>query len=136
MNAGVSGKTKQDDAFQSSGLNRPQKTMTLMGICITGSASQGDLGSTVVFQSSLKSELSRILRPVVFSVEYEGKWDFNLWTLGDEDLGTCFLKLLSYGFVASLIAQSVKNPLAMQETLGSIPRLGRSPGEGNGYPLQ
>ena len=70
----------------------------------------------MVFQSSLKSELSRILRPDVFSVEYEGKWDFNLWTPGNEDLGTCFLKLLSYGFVASLVAQSVKNPLAMQET--------------------
>ena len=90
--------------------------MTLMDICIAGSASQGDLRSTMVFQSSLKSELSRILRPDVFSVEYEGKWDFNLWTPGNEDLGTCFLKLLSYGFVASLVAQSVKNPLAMQET--------------------
>lgn len=38
------GKQKQEDAFQSSGLNRPQKTMTLMDICITGSASQGGLG--------------------------------------------------------------------------------------------
>lgn len=85
VNAGVSRKTKQEDAFQSSGLNRPQRTMTLMDICITGSASQGDLGSTVLFQSSLKSELSRILRPVVFSVDYEGKWDFNLWTPGHED---------------------------------------------------
>ena len=28
----------------------------------------------------------------------------------------------------------VKNPPAMQET--QVPRLGRSPGEGNGYPLQ
>ena len=38
------------------------------------------------------------------------------------------------------MAQLVKNPLAVQETwvqyLGSIPRLGRSPGEGKGYPLQ
>ena len=34
---------------------------------------------------------------------------------------------------ASLIAQLVKNLPAMQETL---PGLGRSPGEGNGYPLQ
>ena len=30
----------------------------------------------------------------------------------------------------------VKNPLAMQETTVSILGLGRSPGEGNGYPLQ
>ena len=40
------------------------------------------------------------------------------------------------------VAQSVKNPLAMQETacntvaLSLIPGSGRSPGEGNGNPLQ
>ena len=34
------------------------------------------------------------------------------------------------------VAQSVKNLPAMKETPGSIPGLGRSPGEGNGYPLQ
>ena len=37
---------------------------------------------------------------------------------------------------ASLIAQMVKNLPAMLEDLGSIPGSGRSPGEGNGYPLQ
>ena len=43
---------------------------------------------------------------------------------------------------ASLVAQLVKNPPALQEIacnagdLGSIPGLGRSPGEGNGNPLQ
>ena len=38
---------------------------------------------------------------------------------------------------ASLVVLMVKNPPAVQETwLGSIPRLGRSPGEGNGNPLQ
>ena len=41
---------------------------------------------------------------------------------------------------ASLVAQLVKNPPAMRETwvgdLGLIPGLGRSPGEGKGYPLQ
>ena len=36
---------------------------------------------------------------------------------------------------ASLAAQSVKNLPAVQETC-SIPGLGRSPGEGNGNPLQ
>ena len=36
----------------------------------------------------------------------------------------------------SLIAQVVKNPPAVQETLGLIPGLGRSAGEGKGYPLQ
>ena len=37
---------------------------------------------------------------------------------------------------ASLIAQLVKNPPAMWETWVLIPGLGRSPGEGKGYPLQ
>ena len=36
---------------------------------------------------------------------------------------------------ASLVAQMVKNPPAMQGDLGLIPGLRRSPGEGNGYPL-
>ena len=35
---------------------------------------------------------------------------------------------------ASLVAQTVKNPSAMQETQVQFP--GRSPGEGNDYPLQ
>ena len=37
---------------------------------------------------------------------------------------------------ASLVAQMVKHLPAMQETQGSIPGLGRSPGEGNVNPLQ
>ena len=37
---------------------------------------------------------------------------------------------------ASLVAQLVKNPHANAGDLGSIPVLGRSPGEGKGYPLQ
>ena len=37
---------------------------------------------------------------------------------------------------ASLVAQSVKNPTAMQETRVWIPGSGRSPGEGNGNLLQ
>ena len=37
---------------------------------------------------------------------------------------------------ASLVAQLVKNPPAMQETLGSIPGLGKSSKEGKGCPLQ
>ena len=46
----------------------------------------------------------------------------------------CSLKLRL--IVASLIAEMVKNPPVMQETPGWIPGLGRSPGEGIGYPLQ
>ena len=37
---------------------------------------------------------------------------------------------------ASLGAHLVKNLPAIQDTLGSIPGLERSPGEGNSYPLQ
>ena len=37
---------------------------------------------------------------------------------------------------ASLVAQTVKNLPAVRNDLGSISGLGRSPGEGNGYPLQ
>ena len=37
---------------------------------------------------------------------------------------------------ASLVAQLVKNPPAMQGDLGSICELGRSPGEGKGHPLR
>ena len=51
--------------------------------------------------------------------------------------------LVLFGFIhnwASLVAQLVKNLPAMQETwvgdLGSIPGMGRSPGEGKGYPPQ
>ena len=34
------------------------------------------------------------------------------------------------------MAQLVKNPPAMWGDLGLVPGLGRSPGEGNSYPLQ
>ena len=40
------------------------------------------------------------------------------------------------GYCASLTAQSVKNLPANARDLGSSPGLGRSPGEGNGNPLQ
>ena len=36
---------------------------------------------------------------------------------------------------SSLLTQTVKYLPAMQETGGLIPESGRSPGEGNGYPL-
>ena len=37
---------------------------------------------------------------------------------------------------ASLVAQTVKNSTCNVGVLGSIPGLGRSPGKGNGKPLQ
>ena len=39
-------------------------------------------------------------------------------------------------FGASLVAQLVEKLPAMQETIGSIPGLGRSPGGGHGNPLK
>ena len=36
---------------------------------------------------------------------------------------------------ASLVARKIKKPPANVGDLGSIPALGRSPGEGDGYPL-
>ena len=39
-------------------------------------------------------------------------------------------------FFASLVAQWLKNPSASAGEAGSIPGLGRSPGEGNGNLLQ
>ena len=39
-------------------------------------------------------------------------------------------------WIASLVAQMVKNPPAMQETWIKIPGSGRSPGEKNGNPFQ
>ena len=36
---------------------------------------------------------------------------------------------------ASLVAQMVKNMPVVHRDLGSVPRLGRSSGEGNGHPL-
>ena len=40
-----------------------------------------------------------------------------------------------YGGGASLVAQRVKNLSASAGAVGSIPGSGRSPGEGNDYPL-
>ena len=37
---------------------------------------------------------------------------------------------------ASLVAQTVKESISNSGDTGLIPGLGRSPGEGNGYPLQ
>lgn len=86
VHAGLSRKTEEGDAFQSSGLNSPQKTMTLMDICLTRPALQSELRSTVVFQPLLQSELLRIMR-LILRVGYKGKCDLNLWTPADENQG-------------------------------------------------
>ena len=44
-----------------------------------------------------------------------------------------FKQQILFGY---LVAQMVKRLSAMQETRGLIPGLGRSPGEGDGSPLQ
>ena len=48
----------------------------------------------------------------------------------------CILKRSRACVGASLVAQTVKNLPAMQETWVQSPGLGRFPGEENGYPLQ
>ena len=48
----------------------------------------------------------------------------------------CLLVLFRGHLRASLVAKLVKNLPANVRDMGSIPRLGRSPGEGNSYPLQ
>ena len=40
------------------------------------------------------------------------------------------------GHQASLVTQSIEDPPANAGDVGSIPGLGRSPGEGNGNPLK
>ena len=49
---------------------------------------------------------------------------------------TSFYSPLELKIWASLVAQMVKNLPANAEDMGSVPGLGRSPGEGNGNPLQ
>ena len=53
------------------------------------------------------------------------EFSLTVWEVGEE----------RDGFLSSLVAQLVKNRPAMQDP-GSIPGLGRSPGEGNGNPFQ
>ena len=45
----------------------------------------------------------------------------------------CTNEIKGQGFTGGSL---VKNPSASTGLVGSIPGLGRSPGEGNGYPLQ
>ena len=52
------------------------------------------------------------------------------------EIKRCLLLGRKWRSGASMIAQLVKNPPAIQETPSSIPGSGRSPGEGIGYPLQ
>ena len=66
----------------------------------------------------------------VFFINYPSKTDINAHSL--EFFSVCY----SGGIRVSLVAQMIKNLPAMQETLGFTPGLGRSPGEGNGNPLQ
>ena len=47
-----------------------------------------------------------------------------------------YIFMPTYIFVASLVAQTVKNLPADARDLGLVPGLGRSPGEGNGNSLQ
>ena len=62
------------------------------------------------------------------------------WEEGNKTKGTIWQDLVKLGPASKeyspAIAQLVKNPPAMQETLVPSLGLGRSAGEGIGYPLQ
>ena len=51
-------------------------------------------------------------------------------------MDSVFFLMGSIVSLVSSVAQLVKNPPAMQDDLGSVPGLGRSPGKGKDYPLQ
>ena len=61
-------------------------------------------------------------------------YSLRLWCYRNEYI--IWFSSISLLYRASLVAQLVKNPPAMRVDLGSIPGLGRFPGEGKGYPLQ
>ena len=68
-------------------------------------------------------------------------WKYNPWKRGESLMWEKLRKRLFFFFFtlfsqqrASLVAQLVKNPPAMQETPGSIPGSGRSTGDRIGYP--
>ena len=60
------------------------------------------------------------------------------WCLSTDSLfpSQCLQNLVATKCTASLVAEMVKNPPAMQETWGSIPELGQSHGGWHGKPLQ
>ena len=67
---------------------------------------------------------------------FVAKWSIH-WT----GLNSFRRKLLGFPwwyseYLRSLVFELVKNPPAVRETWVRIPGSGRSPGEGNGYPLQ
>ena len=74
-----------------------------------------------------KESVSQVGNPDLFS------WD-HWFLMRNYTCHTWIFRRPWYLIWASLVAQLVKNPPAWD--LRSIPRLGRSPGEGKGYPLQ
>ena len=69
---------------------------------------------------------------------WNNKWISSLSVVSGRSSPNCSRMIWQYLWI-SLVAQWVKNPLTRQETqvdTGSIPRLGRSAGKGNGYPFQ
>ena len=95
-------------------------------------------------------DLSSLIEPMLPAMEV---WSLNYWAIREvllipfkNIILTLVLMFLDAKYGASLVAQTVKNLLAMQETgvrslsrkdpwVRKIPGSGRSPGEGNGYPL-
>ena len=57
-------------------------------------------------------------------------------SVSNSDCLLCYFEAVHRSIWTSLVAQTVKRLSTMRETPGSIPELGKSPGEGNGNPLQ
>ena len=65
----------------------------------------------------------------------DGEFDIDRAS-GKVIVSSSFFFFFEYLLCGSTVAQRVKRQPAMRETPGSIPGLGRSPGEGNGNTLQ
>ena len=73
--------------------------------------------------------------PLMTELDHEGTLSCWTWAPSSDILHRSNMKL-SLTLGAFLLAQTVKKSACNVGDLGSIPGLERSPGEGNGYPLQ
>ena len=79
--------------------------------------------------------LGRMVKPGLVSIERGNSGLYITSFMGPAKISSTFVSCF-LSMWASLVAQMVKNLPAAQETSDLIPGLGRSSGEGNGYPLQ
>ena len=103
----------------------------------------------MLLNQQITEEIKKEIKIFIEMNENENKTTQNLWDTVKAVLRGRFIAIQVYHKkqeksqiynLTSLMAQRLKHLPTMLETwvqsLGSIPRSGRSPGEGNGYPLQ